>query len=399
MAQTPHDRTQIPLKIALTYAIVGALWIVLTDQLVVAFIKDPATIALVSTYKGWFFVLVTAVILYVLINRNMTVIRGSERELEESESKYRSLVETTTDWVWEVNENTIYTYSGPQVYDILGYRPEEVIGKTPFDFMPEDEAQRIRDIFKGIADKYEAFRLLENTNLRKDGRPVVLETSGTPIFDKQNKFRGYRGIDRDITERRRAEQALQEKDRDIRSAYVDVFSAVTGGRLIIMTSDEIEASLGAPVMEPGAMRSYQDLSGARARLSEAFMPEFENNELLNELLLASSEALTNAVKHAGGGSYQVFRKGNTVQVMVSDNGPGIDFKILPKATLLSGFSTKQSLGVGFSIMLELCDRVLLATQIGSTGIILEKHLQRETEESSEFANLENILPFENIQPQ
>jgi anti-sigma regulatory factor (Ser/Thr protein kinase) len=57
--------------------------------------------------------------------------------------------------------------------------------------------------------------------------------------------------------------------------------------------------------------------------------------------------------------------------MISDKGPGIDFSILPKATLLSGFSTKQSLGMGFSFMLEFCDRVLLSTQPGNTIIVLE----------------------------
>jgi anti-sigma regulatory factor (Ser/Thr protein kinase) len=87
--------------------------------------------------------------------------------------------------------------------------------------------------------------------------------------------------------------------------------------------------------------------------------------------VAYAEAATNALKHAGSGSCQLFRRGGTVQVAVSDTGPGIDFRLLPKATLLPGFSSAQSLGMGFTIMLDLSDRILLATAPGRTRVVLE----------------------------
>jgi len=58
-------------------------------------------------------------------------------------------------------------------------------------------------------------------------------------------------------------------------------------------------------------------------------------------------------------------------VAVTDRGPGIDFRTLPKATLTPGFSTAASLGMGFTIMLHLCERVLLSTQPGHTSVVLE----------------------------
>jgi PAS domain S-box-containing protein len=122
-------------------------------------------------------------------------------ERHESEERYRSLVEATSDWIWEVDENAIYTYSSPNVRDLLGYEPEELLGKTPFDLMPPAEARRAAEI---LTTKQPLFSF-ENVNLHKDGREVVLETSATPIFDAQGAFRGYRGIDRDITERKQVE--------------------------------------------------------------------------------------------------------------------------------------------------------------------------------------------------
>ena len=135
--------------------------------------------------------------------------RRAEEARRSSEDRFRNLVETSSDWVWEIDENGIYTYASPQVHNILGYRPEEVLGKTPFDLMPVDEAERVAAVFAPIADAHDPFDCLENTNQHKDGQLVVLESSGLPVFDSSGNFSGYRGIDRDITERIRANRELQ----------------------------------------------------------------------------------------------------------------------------------------------------------------------------------------------
>ena len=133
----------------------------------------------------------------------------TEQTLRKSEQKFRNLTETTSDLIWEVNKNGKYTYVNPKVKDMLGYDQKEVIGKTPFDFMPPQEAGRVKDLFKDIVDSRQSFAELENTNIHKDGRYVVLETSGIPVLDTQGQLKGYRGIDRDITERKHAERVYE----------------------------------------------------------------------------------------------------------------------------------------------------------------------------------------------
>jgi anti-sigma regulatory factor (Ser/Thr protein kinase) len=96
-----------------------------------------------------------------------------------------------------------------------------------------------------------------------------------------------------------------------------------------------------------------------------------------DLLSTAGEALDNALKHAKGGTYQVFAKDGDLQVAVTDEGPGIDFRTLPRATLVPGFSTAASLGMGFTIMLQLCERVLLATRPGHTAVVLELASSRQ----------------------
>jgi PAS domain S-box-containing protein len=133
--------------------------------------------------------------------------------LKSSEKRFRDLIEATSDWVWEVDSNGRYTYASPQVKQILGYGPEEVLGKTIFDFMPPKEAERIGAIFWEIAATRKPFSYLENISLHKDGTMVALESSGVPFFDTSGAFSGYRGIDRDITERKRAEEELQKAQK------------------------------------------------------------------------------------------------------------------------------------------------------------------------------------------
>ncbi len=131
-----------------------------------------------------------------------------EKSLQQSEARFRNLVESSPDWIWEVNAQGIYTFSNSKVFDLLGYAPEEVLGRTPFDFMPAQEAKHTKRAFRDIAGSRRAFTGLENINLHKQGHEVVLETSGVPELDSEGKLLGYRGIDRDITQRKRIEEEL-----------------------------------------------------------------------------------------------------------------------------------------------------------------------------------------------
>ena len=171
---------------------------------------------------------------YPILDNNGNVVQMIEyildiTEQKESLERFKALTENTSDWIWEVDENATYTYASPRVKELLGYEPEEVIGKTPFDLMPPAEAERVSEEFDRIAKNRIPFSRLENTNLHKDGHYVVLETSGVPILDACGHFRGYRGIDRDITARREIEErnrcqlnrlaALREIDMAITASH------------------------------------------------------------------------------------------------------------------------------------------------------------------------------------
>ncbi len=132
--------------------------------------------------------------------------KTAEIKLLESEERFRLLIENTSDWIWEVDEAGNFTYASPKVRELLGYEPEEIIGTSPFSLMPEGESARVAEVFAERAAAREPFTGVENTNRHRDGHLVVLESSGVPVFDGYGNFRGYRGVDRDITARKEVEK-------------------------------------------------------------------------------------------------------------------------------------------------------------------------------------------------
>ncbi len=147
------------------------------------------------------------------LDKKVRELDKERKALRESEGRFRALTESTSDWIWEVDRNGVYTYCSPKIRDLLGYEPEDVIGKTPFDFMSSDDAKRLAKEFKTIAESKKPFAALENVTMHKDGRKVVLEKSGVPFFDPSGNLEGYRGIDRDITERKKLEEQLLQAQK------------------------------------------------------------------------------------------------------------------------------------------------------------------------------------------
>lgn len=147
---------------------------------------------------------------FLLTRRIEEKLESSKKGLVKSEARFRALVESSSDMIWEVDASGHYVYVSPNIEDLLGYKADEIIGKTPFELMPEEEAGRIGEEFASIVKERRLFTSLENANQHKDGRIVILESSGVPILDKDGVLSGYRGIDRNITKRIKSEQALSK---------------------------------------------------------------------------------------------------------------------------------------------------------------------------------------------
>ncbi len=155
--------------------------------------------------------------------RDITDRKRAEKALHESELRFQDIALSSVDWVWEVGKDGRYTFASGRVKEILGYEPNELLGKTPFELMPDDEAKRVSVIFREITADRRSIIDLENWNLTKQGKKICLLTNGVPIFDNNGELSGYRGVDKDITERKKAEEALRDREQRYRSVLQTVF--------------------------------------------------------------------------------------------------------------------------------------------------------------------------------
>lgn len=135
-----------------------------------------------------------------------------------SESRFRDLTETTSDFIWEVDIHGCYTYASPRSLQLLGIVPEKLIGESFFLLRTPDTADRFLKMIEGDNNKVHGFSNLEYGYTREDGHRIIVESSGEPIVSKQNRLIGFRGIDRDVTERRLYESELHKAKEMAESA-------------------------------------------------------------------------------------------------------------------------------------------------------------------------------------
>jgi PAS domain S-box-containing protein len=134
-----------------------------------------------------------------------------ERRLASAEEKYRWLLETVPVWIWETDAGGEYNYSNVAIADMLGYRPEDLAGFRPDDFLlAPEEAEKCSRAMGSLRREKKIVRDLRCRYVHRDGTERWLETDAEPIFDGAGDFAGIRGVSRDVTERKRAEEKEKE---------------------------------------------------------------------------------------------------------------------------------------------------------------------------------------------
>jgi len=131
--------------------------------------------------------------------------------LRESEARSRSLSELSSDWYWKQDENLRFTYLSNEVFDRAGHSAESSIGKTRWELKSITPLSCSWPEHQALLDARQPFRDLEYCRLGQDGRPRYISVSGAPIFDDRGSFKGYQGLGRDISERKRIEGELRAR--------------------------------------------------------------------------------------------------------------------------------------------------------------------------------------------
>lgn len=145
----------------------------------------------------------------VALRREIRDRQNTLEKLSESEARFRDLTETTSDFIWEINTSGNYTYASPKCFKLLGLQPEELLGTRLFLLRKVESASIFIKNIEFVGKPQQGFAKMEYSHTRQDGYEVTVESSGEPVFSKNKRFTGFRGIDRDVTERRIYETQLR----------------------------------------------------------------------------------------------------------------------------------------------------------------------------------------------
>lgn len=226
-------------RITIIYLIIGGLWILLSDQLLTALSSDPAFILLMSIAKGWFYVIATSLLLFLLIYpafRN--IVSSNEKakainaELARTNAQFKSLYEeyqrkqillkslinSIPDLVFYKDPNSVFIGCNKAFEKYIGKTENELIGLTDYELVDRESAEKYRKMDMDLIVT-QATISYEDSFLAPDGSYVSLETLKSPYYDSNGNIIGLIGISRNVTER---------KTRDEKIQYLNYHDSLTG---------------------------------------------------------------------------------------------------------------------------------------------------------------------------
>ena len=154
---------------------------------------------------------------------DITSQKDAQRALRESEARFRALTELSADWYWEQDENFRFVWQRSEVSHPKDGRPPNQIGLTRWEAHKDSLSAAEWGAHRAQLEAHESFRNLEFPTRGSDGVMRWVSVSGYPIFDEKGGFRGYRGVGRDITERKRNETLLMNIARGVSAEVGDAF--------------------------------------------------------------------------------------------------------------------------------------------------------------------------------
>jgi PAS domain S-box-containing protein len=143
----------------------------------------------------------------------------AENALKESEQRFEDMALASSDWIWEIDKEKRFKFASPRIKEILGCKPVDIIGKTPFDLLPADEAMKLSKIFDTVmSSPPREIRNLETWTTNHSGELICICTNGKPILSETGELIGYRAVDRNITKRKLAEEAIRKAKEEAEQA-------------------------------------------------------------------------------------------------------------------------------------------------------------------------------------
>ncbi|MFZ1517253.1 MAG: PAS domain S-box protein [Ignavibacteriaceae bacterium] len=209
------------LKIAIPYLIFGCVYIAFSDIMVKTISLNRAMLTELQTYKGWGFIVLTTLLLFVLLRRHFSKLEKEQKNLEESEARWRTLVSSSPDFIAMLDKESRFLYLNKYAD---GFSEEKVIGQNCADFIDIKFRSNYLEIFKTCLETKTTQRFeFEGDGNNKSKR--YYEEYLVPLISKDKEIT-FLAIARDITDRKNFETALKESEEKYRALIENTQEAI-----------------------------------------------------------------------------------------------------------------------------------------------------------------------------
>jgi PAS domain S-box-containing protein len=293
------------LKIAGLYSLFGLLWILFSDQILLLFTTDPLVFAKIQTLKGWFFVFVTAVLLFFMVRRALWVQWQRELLVSQSERRFRDLVDTIPDLIWVKDAQGCYLSCNATFERYFGVEEAEIVGRTDPDIFTGEKVGQFcfRDSKAPVVGK--ATSNDEWIVSAATGEPVLLQKTTMQIYSSVGEVSGVLGIGRDITVMRRSEEERQRLENQLNQAKkIESVGHLAGGvahdfnnmlGIIIGRAEMALKKTGRGESVERDLEEIRQAARSSADLTRQLLT-FARKQVLTPVVLDTNEAVTSVLQ-------------------------------------------------------------------------------------------------------
>ncbi|MBM7577770.1 ATP-binding protein [Jeotgalibacillus terrae] len=281
-----------------------------------------------------------------------------------------------------------------------GYLAMEIAGKLSYK-----KKERNKLFYKAILLNPQALRAHEDVLLSAGAKLLEWDMKGEDLPEKITHFNAEKEVIKAMLDvhfdhkndlflhRVFTEQTKKREQKDEWFVYRDVLAAATHNKLILIEPHQVEAFKEGHILSEGWIEERSDISKIRNEARKCFEERDYSKSATMSFLLVLSEAMTNVFKHAEHGKVTIVEDHESaIHFIVEDSGTGIPLEQLPKATLLTGYSTQKSMGQGFTVMLKIASFIHLHTSEEGSALVLTFEHPDKTEISRQEQNTVKAVP-------
>jgi PAS domain S-box-containing protein len=276
----------------------------------------------------------------------------SEQALRTSEQRFRDVMDAAGEYIWEIDTQGRYTFVSRRIADVLGYPPTEVVGHTPFEFMPPNDAQHLAAWFAERAANLEPFRDVYHQSVHRDGRMITQRVSGVPVF-AEGTLVGYRGAGLDVTEQVAYEAEREQMQAQLIQAQQDTLRELSTPLIPIADHVVIMPLIGAIDTSRAHQILESLLEGVAAHQAEVAILDITGVQVVDTQVAQALIRAAQAVKLLG------------AQIMLTGIQPQIAQTLVHLGIDLQGITTHSTLQSGITAALHAQRNPRPARQPGS----------------------------------